>query len=275
MNTENIQSLSQSQPSTFDWLKFGGVAWLAVAIMGQGLFALYILIFYGGHALDANWDAWSNRMIHGIIEGDWLLNAAVFIHILLAFTISGIGPLQFVPQIRKRFPAFHRANGRFYLLSGVVISVSSIYMIWSREAIVGGLPGQIGTSLDGILVIVFAFFTVRFAMARKIKQHSRWALRFFIVVSGVWFYRIIRGFWIIANNGTSPGSNGNLTGPFDIVLNFAGYLVPLLILETYFYLQDNDKPFVKNLFSGVLILLTFVTAIGIYGAAKILWLPNM
>ncbi|WP_448549540.1 DUF2306 domain-containing protein [Thalassotalea fusca] len=275
MDTIQVQQIANKPRSALSWLKLSGAVWLTVAILGQGLFAFYILMFYGGHALEANWQAWSNRMIHGIIEGDYLLNAAVFIHILLAFTISGLGPLQFVPQIRTKFPMFHRINGRFYLTSGVIISVSAIYMIWSREAIVGGLPGQIGTSLDGILVIIFAFITVRFAMARKIKQHSRWALRFFIVVSGVWFYRIIRGFWIIANNGTSPGTNANLTGPFDITLNFAGYLVPLLILEVYFYLQDHNKPVARKIFSIVLCLLTLVTAIGIYGAAKILWLPNL
>ena len=58
--------------------------WFLTAVFGQWFFAYYIMIFYGGNAVQGNWAAWSSRMIHGIIEGDMIGNIAVFIHILLA-----------------------------------------------------------------------------------------------------------------------------------------------------------------------------------------------
>jgi hypothetical protein len=253
-------------------LNTSAAMWLLTAIMGQWLFAYYIMVFYGGNALQGDWDAWSNRMIHGFIEGDWLGNLAVLIHISLAFVITFLGPLQLIPQVRTNFPTFHRYNGRVYILTAIVISVAAIYSIWSREAIISGIVGQIGTSLDGVLIIICAIMTVRFAMARKIDIHRRWALRLFIVVSGVWFFRVIRGFWVFVNDGSSPGSNGNLTGPFDLILNFAGYLVPLLILECYFRARDNGKSTQQFTMAVTIFMLTVAMAIGIYSAAHMFWL---
>jgi hypothetical protein len=278
MTMSSVYDLSKLEDNTNiarKMLNASATTWFVTAVFGQWFFAYYIMIFYGGNAVQGNWAAWSSRMIHGIIEGDMIGNIAVLIHILLAFVISFCGPLQFIPQIRQHYPTFHRFNGRLYIMTSLVISVAAIYMIWSREAIIGGVMGQIGTSLDGVLVIICAIMTVRFAMARKISIHRRWALRLFILVSGVWFFRVIRGFWIFVNDGTSPGTNGNLTGPFDLVLNFAGYLVPLLILECYFRLRDNGKPTGQYVMAGIIFVLTGAMAIGIYSAAHIFWLPNL
>lgn len=256
-------------------LNASATTWFLTAVFGQWFFAYYIMIFYGGNAVQGNWAAWSSRMIHGIIEGDMIGNIAVLTHILLAFVVSFCGPLQFIPQIRTRFPLFHRVNGRLYIITSLVISVAAIYMIWNREAIIGGIMGQIGTSLNGVLVIICAIMTVRFAIARKISIHRRWALRLFIMVSGVWFFRVIRGFWIFVNDGTSPGTNGTLTGPFDLVLNFAGYLVPLLILECFFRIRDKGQATAQYVMAGTLLVLTMAMALGIYSAAHIFWLPNL
>jgi len=253
-------------------LNTSAATWLLTAIMGQWLFAYYIMVFYGGNALQGDWDAWSKRMIHGFIEGDLIGNIAVLIHISLAFVITFLGPLQLIPQVRTNFPTFHRYNGRVYVITAIVISVAAIYSIWSREAVISGIVGQIGTSLDGLLIIICAIMTVRFAMARKVAIHRRWALRLFIVVSGVWFFRVIRGFWMFINDGTSPGTNANLTGPFDLILNFAGYLVPLLVLECYFRVRDNGKPTGQLAMSGTIFILTIAMGIGIYSAAHIFWL---
>jgi hypothetical protein len=256
-------------------LNASATTWFLTAIMGQWLFAYYIMVYYGGNAIQGDWDAWSKRMIHGFLEDDLIGNIAVLIHISLAFVITFLGPLQLIPQIRTNFPKFHHYNGRVYIITAIVISIAAIYSIWSREAVISGIVGQIGTSLDGVLIIVCAIMTVRFAMARKIAIHRRWALRLFIVVSGVWFFRVIRSFWMFVNDGNSPGTNANLTGPFDLILNFAGYLVPLLILECYFRARDNGKSAQQFTMAGTIFLLTAAMAIGIYSAAHIFWLPNI
>lgn len=110
-------------------------------------------------------------------------------HLLLAVIIIGGGPLQLIPQIRARAPAFHRWVGRSYLLTAVISSIAGLYMIWTRGTI-GGPVLQAAISLDGVLIISFAAIAVRFAIARNIVAHRRWALRLFMVASAAWFYRI-------------------------------------------------------------------------------------
>jgi len=148
-------------------------------------------------------------------------------------------------------------------------------MIWSRESVIGGVIGQIAISLDAVLIMISAVMTVRYAKARQFKVHSRWALRLFIVVSGVWFFRVMRGFWMFIHEGTSPGTNGTLTGPFDITLNFFGYLFPLLMLEIYFRVKDNGTPRAQYILASTIFVLTGALAIGIYSAAHIFWLPRI
>lgn len=249
--------------------------WFLTAVFGQWFFAYYILMYYGGNAVKGNWSAWTNRMIHGILEGDLVGNIAVLIHIFLAFVITFSGPLQIIPQVRSRFPKFHRWNGRVYIATAFIIALGAIYMTWSREVVIAGLIGQISTSLDGLLILIFAFMALRTAMARKFKIHRRWALRMFFAVSVVWFYRIGRGLWMFLNHGSSPGVNATLTGPFDIFLGFAGILLPLFFLELYFLTQTRGTAIVKIAMAGLIGILTILLALGIYQATKIFWIPAL
>ncbi|MGB5819940.1 MAG: DUF2306 domain-containing protein [Saonia sp.] len=249
--------------------------WFLVAVAGQWLFAYYIMVFYGGNAVQGDWAAWTQRMIHGIIAGDLVGNIAVILHIFLAFVITVGGPLQLIPQIRKHFPKFHRWNGRLYILTAILISLGALYMVWSREAIVGGLFGQIAISGNAFLIVFFAVFALRTAFACNFMAHRRWALRLFMVASGVWFFRIGFGLWIFLNGGSAPGSTQDLTGPFDMFLYFANYLLPLVFLELYFISQDKANTLGKLAMAALLLVLTCLLGAGIFMAAQIFWLPHL
>lgn len=268
-NNLNLQSTANK------CLNASATLWFLTAVFGQWFFAYYILMFYGKNAVQGDWGAWSNRMVHGIIEGDLVGNIAVFIHIFLAFVITFSGPLQIMPQIRSQFPKFHRWNGRVYIATAFIIALGAIYMTWSREAVIAGLIGQISISLDGLLILFFAFMALRTAMARKFKIHRRWALRLFFAVSVVWFYRIGRGLWMFLNHGSSPGVNATLTGPFDIFLGFAGILLPLFFLELYFWAQVRATPIVKMGVASLICVLTVLLGLGIYQAAQMFWISAL
>lgn len=256
-------------------LKISAVFWFLIAIVGQWLFAYYIAVFYGGTAIQGDFVEWTKRMIHGFIEGDYMGNAFVLLHILLAFIITFSGPIQFIPILRNRYPLFHRLNGRAYIFTAIVISFGALYMVWSREALVGGLFGQITLSGNALLIIIFSIITIRTAMARNFEVHRRWALRTFIVVSGVWFFRVGFGLWIFLNNGNAPGSTQDLTGPFDMFLYLGDYLVPLLFLELYLYAENKGNAFGKFAMAVLLFILAALMAVGIFMAAQIFWLPNL
>lgn len=254
-------------------LKGSGVAWFAVALVGQFLFALYIFGFYGSTALAANWQAWNDRLITGFVDGDVAGNFALVSHMALALIMNVAGPLQFVPAVRKRAPTFHRWTGRIYIATAFVISIGALYMVNARPGL--GAFNSAAIQIDALLIMLFAGLTLRFAMARKFALHHRWALRTFMVVSGVWFMRVGYTVLGIAFQGDIPGVTSDLNGPTDMILGYACYLLPLAVLELYFLATDNKNAVLKFVTAGVVGLSTLATAAGIIGLTLFSWLPKV
>jgi Predicted membrane protein (DUF2306) len=254
-------------------LKSAAVLWFLVTVGGQWLFATYIFAFYGATAAVGNWEAWNKRLIHGIVDGDLTGNIALAVHLLLAGIITFGGPLQLIPQIRASAPTFHHWNGRVYILTAFVISLGALYMVWTR-GVLGGFANHLAISLNALLIMYFAAVAVRHAIARNIDTHRRWALRLFLAVSGVWYFRVGMMAWVILNQGP-VGIGKNLDGPFAIFLAFGQYVVPLAVLELYLRTQDRAGAAGKFAMAAGLVVLTALTALGIFGAFTFMWLPRL
>ena len=104
--------------------------WFVTAVIGQWFFLYYLLVFYGPSTLTGDFQAWTrNRLLFkGYVAGDTAGNLAFAAHALLAAVIAFGGALQIVPQIRARALAFHRWNGRVFLVTAVGLSLSGLYM---------------------------------------------------------------------------------------------------------------------------------------------------
>ncbi len=255
-------------------LKLSGQFWFLIAFIGQWLFVYYVAFFYGPSGLQGNFEVWNEVMPHGYIKGELTGNIIVGIHLLLAVLITLGGHLQLIPQVRQYAPAFHRWNGRFYLIIAFVISLSGLYMVWIREA-AGGMPGHVGISLNAVLIMLFAVMALRTALQRNFDQHFRWVLRLFLVVSGVWFFRVGMMLWLMIHGGPVGFDPNTLQGPFVTFLVFGQFLIPLTVLEIYLKVQKDGNNLTKLSFAAVLLGLTILTGIGIFGATMGMWLPRV
>ncbi|HET7370030.1 MAG TPA: DUF2306 domain-containing protein [Gammaproteobacteria bacterium] len=255
-------------------LTAAGRFWFLAAVTGQWLFAYYVALFYGGAAARGDLTAWNKVLAYGYIPGDTMGNLALGAHLLLAVIIIVGGPLQLVPQIRRYAPALHRWNGRVYLPTVFVASISGLYMIWFRGA-VGDVVQHLGMSLDAVLIIAFAILALRYALAREISTHRRWALRLFMVVNGVWFFRVGLMLWLIVNQGAVGFDPKTFTGPFLSFLSFAEYLLPLAILEIYLRAKDGARPSFQLTVATGIMAVTLAMGVGIFAAFMGLWLPHI
>lgn len=251
-----------------DILKTSAKLWFAVAAVGHWLFLGYIVGFYmpllisgGAPALE------STHLPNGFIPGDTIGNAAMVAHLVLAIAIIGGGPLQIIPQIRERFPAFHRVNGRVYMGAVVTSVLGGLYLTWTREPIIGGLTGQVGVSSSGILVLIFAGFALYHAVNRRIAVHSEWAFRLFLAGSSVWFFRVGYMFWAVAGGGYA------MKEVFS-ALYFAQFLLPLGMYELYLHMKKRGGETGRRATAGLIMALTLVMSIGIVGATLFMWLPR-
>lgn len=255
-------------------LKGAAGFWFVTAVVGQLAFVFYLVGLYGRAAVRGDLEVLNKVMPRGYVAGDTVGNLAIAAHIFLAVIIILGGAVQLTPQIRSRWPSFHRWTGRIYLPAVVVTSIIGLYMVWVRGA-VGDLSQHLGITLDAILIIVFAALALRYALARKFAVHRRWALRLFIVSSGVWFFRVGFMFWIVINQGPVGFDPKTFTGPFLTFLAFADYLLPLTILEIYMSTKERGSTAARIGMAAALFVLTLAMGVGIAAATALMWLPRI
>ena len=256
-------------------LKATGVSWFLVAVIGQWMFAVYILSFYGRAFVEGDLARWSKVVSPGYIPGDRMGNFALAMHLLVAVIITVGGPLQLIPQIRARVPSFHRWNGRVYILTAFMAGITALYLVWIRGGVFGNVVQHAGISLNAVLIMFCAAMALRYALARKFGVHRRWALRLFLVVSGTWFIRVGSMFWMILNKSPGGFDPKTFQGPFLNFLSFTQYLLPLAVLELYLRTQDRAGAPGKVAMAAGLLVLTIAMGVGIFGATMRLWLPYM
>jgi Predicted membrane protein (DUF2306) len=274
MNAHVLTAQRRSNSSAQTALKVTAQFWFVVAFVGQLLFAYYVLAYYGGAAIEGSWEKWNKVFKHGYVAGDAMGNIAVGVHLFLAFVVTVCGPLQLISQIRTYAPTFHRWNGRIYLTTAVVTSIAGLVMLFNRGS-VGGTIQHVGIALNAVLVIIFAALALRYALARDFVTHRRWALRLFLVVSGVWFYRIGLMLWLVVNKGPAGFDPVTFQGPFLYFIAFANYLLPLAVLEIYFYAKDKTGALGHFTMAAGLFVLTLAMAAGILFATKLMWFSRL
>ncbi|MBB3117311.1 DUF2306 domain-containing protein [Pseudoduganella violacea] len=255
-------------------LNAAATLWFLLTLAGQLIFVTYIVALYGGAVVRGDLQGWNQVMSHGYVVGDRAGNMAIGAHLLLAAVIMLGGALQLIPRVRTIAPTFHRWNGRVYLAGAVAGSLSGLYILWFRGA-VGDTVQHIGTSLNAALILLCSGIALRTALARDFGAHRRWALRLFLCVSGVWFFRIGLMFWLALNGGPAGFDPKTFTGPFLSFLAYAQYLLPLAVLELYLRCREHANAAARCAMAAVLLVLSAATALGVAVATMGMWLPRM
>jgi len=244
--------------------------WFAVVFIGQLFFAIYILFQYIITGVVGDVARWSESSTGGYVSGDGMGNFAFAVHVFLAGIITIGGPLQLLPQIRNRYREFHRINGRVYILAAYVISLFGLYLIWVRGT-VGDTLAHSMTSINGLIIIVAATFTIREAMAKDFTSHERWAIRLFLAMSGVFFFRVLLYGWLILFQDTGIDFD-SFTGPALDAIGFCAYIAPQIIAEWHFRSKSIIQ---QKVFTGFLVILILLFCIGTVGAAALMWWPTI
>lgn len=124
---------------------------------------------------------------------------------------------------------------------------------------------------NALLILACAAMTLRHALKRQLIAHRRWALRLFVVVSGVWFFRIGMAFWISVSGGFDPASFDALS----LTLSIGQCLVPLLALEVYLRACDHGGSVRRCACAAGLVAVTALMGYGVWRAANGMWLPHL
>lgn len=99
---------------------------------------------------------------------------SVAIHGLPGTLVLLIGPFQFVPAIRNRYPALHRVLGRIYLLG---VLVGGVVAVFAALASTSGLAAQTGFLLLAAGWLYTGFMAYRTARQLQFSLHRVWMIR--------------------------------------------------------------------------------------------------
>lgn len=272
--SHTVNSITPPFVSAHQVLHWSGRAWFTVAAIGQLAFVGFIIAFYYTRTFSGDFAAWNEKaLIDGFKEGDLMGNLMFAIHVVLAAVMTVTGLIQLIPQIRSRAPMVHRMSGRIFVLLACLLALGGLWLGWVRGTQLSSISA-LAISLNGVLILAFAAPTVAYAVRRNIALHQRWAMRFFLVASGVWFVRVgIMGWLTIAQGPV--GMNATMSGPADIVITFGSYLIPLAIYEAFHRARSSSSDAVKASAATLVLVATLATAIGVYGTIFNMWLPRL
>jgi len=210
--------------------RFSSRALAAVTWISCGMFGLYILIFYAGALVSGTASRW-NGVLPGLYTASSTASTVgIGLHFAAGGVILALGFMQLLNVIRQRAPDVHRWLGRIYVTAAAFAGVGGLTFI-AVTGTIGGLAMNVGFGLYGVLMVLCAAQTYRYARRRELDTHRKWAIRLFALAIGSWLYRMEYGFWFLMTH--KLGHTHNFHGPFDVVMAFFFYIPNLLVAEAY------------------------------------------
>ncbi len=248
--------------------------WVVVALLGQWLFAAYILSIYLFPALFGQAELTSSLSPgQGVKAGSSATSLVFYSHILPAALMAMSGLFQLFPSIRKKYPKFHRYNGRIFLTLGLSGALTGLYLTWGAGFRFSDL-GSLGVTFNGILIPIAIYIAWKSAIEKKFAVHQRFAIHSFILINGVWSFRLYLMGWFVVNQGAN-GNSANIDGPADIALSFASYLLPMAIAEIIFWAQRNRYSCIKWFAVTFAAIGAIITTVGVVAAGTMMWFPRI
>ncbi|WP_252736011.1 DUF2306 domain-containing protein [Aestuariibacter sp. A3R04] len=271
-STVNTQSaMGWQSEKVLGWLV---KCWVGIILTGQWIFALYILVQFTLPMLTGQLsESRYAYMITGYINGETLNNALLLLHVIPVMLISLSGTFQLFPGIRKHYPRFHRINGRVYLSFGLLGAIGGLYLTWVTGSRLSDL-GALGVTLNGLLIPVAVYVAWKAAWQRRFTQHKRFAIHAFILINGVWTFRLLLMGWFMLNQG-ALGNSANLDGPADIILSFSSYLLPMVIAELIFKARQSKAASARLIAIISVLFAIIITLFGTVAATMMMWGPRI
>jgi hypothetical protein len=158
--------------------------WLGLLFVGAFAIAGYAVYAYGFRPLGS--------LVHPQMKATYEAQRAwILTHVFCSALAMAVGPWQFVPGLRGRWPAWHRWSGRAYLAMGVLPGgVAGLYMAFHAF---GGLVSTLGFSALAVAWLVTGWLALTSARARDFKAHRAWMVRNFALTLAALTLRVHLG----------------------------------------------------------------------------------
>lgn len=248
--------------------------WVGVALVGQWAFAIYILSLYAIPLLiGATAQADEISPTRGFDASASFNSIMFFAHIVPAALMALSGLFQLFPKVRAKYSKFHCWNGRMFFVLGLSGALTGLYLTWGAGIRFSDF-GALGITLNGLLIPVAIGLAWRAIRNKNIAEHERWAVHSFLLVNGVWTFRLYLMGWYLVNQGPN-GNTRTVDGPMDIFFSFACYLLPMLFAELVFWAKRKKSHKVNIAVIATTSFALISTLVGVVAAAMMMWGPRI
>lgn len=110
----------------------------------------------------------------------------IYPHAVFGALAIGLGPLQFLPAVRRRRP-LHRAIGRVWVVASLVVGAVGLAMGLYAH---GGALAQTGFVGMGLGTLVATLLAVRHVRAGRIARHRAWMTRAYAMIFSAVTFRL-------------------------------------------------------------------------------------
>jgi uncharacterized membrane protein len=156
-------------------------------------------------------------------------------HIAFGMIAILIGPFQFFPSLRKKFPRIHRLTGRTYLISISIAAIAAIILAINHNIIEQGRivfgTGLLGLAAAWVVTSSMAFWAIK---NRNFVQHREWMVKSYVVTCGFTTFRI---FAVTLNSYIQLDYSKEMSG----IMAWACWSVPLLVTEVFLQARKIRK----------------------------------
>ncbi|WP_405162829.1 DUF2306 domain-containing protein [Nocardia sp. NBC_01499] len=163
---------------------------------------------------------------------------SLVVHAVPAGLALIIGPWQFVPQLRKRFPKLHRTAGRVYLVSVVAASAAASY---SAAVTPSGFPLQVAFYMLVVAWLYTATKAYRTIRRREVQLHRIWMIRNYALT----FAAVTLRLYLLA--GTQASSIFHLSLAYRDIYTASAWAALLgnVLVAEYFIIQTTLAPLAR------------------------------
>ncbi len=150
----------------------------------------------------------------------------IVIHITGASLFLLLGAFQFVPNLRSRFPRWHRVAGRVTLVAGLCAAFAGLWMTATYPAAANPdflfvLRMTVGTGWAASLIL--AFLAIR---KRDVARHKEWMIRAYAIAAGAGTTVITFGLWYLVTGEDTPQVSAmSQAAAWSINIAFAEWII--------------------------------------------------
>jgi uncharacterized membrane protein len=160
----------------------------------------------------------------------WFRAPWLLVHIICGIVATLIGPFQFIPRLREKYPVLHRNMGKTYLGAVTLSTFVSFYLVTTAQL---GVAYAVGLAMLGVVWLgsaAMAYFAIRNG---NVVMHKEWMIKSYVLTLSFIGFRLVEDILTNMNIGSFVERK--------VLMAWACWAIPLFITEVILQTRKMNR----------------------------------